>query len=122
MENGQTFESPLQQTPGSGGFLPIGDSPPLDYDDADGSFDFDFSRYQMIGDLPGTNDNSDQTDLHDKRKSIDGKTDDDEGGGKRREGDDKSAKKPGRKPLTSEPTSVGLSHVIVNFWSDAFDI
>jgi len=44
--------------------------------------------------------------LHDKRKSFDEQEEDDEGGGKRREGDDKSSKKPGRKPLTSEPTSV----------------
>lgn len=46
-------------------------------------------------------------DTHDKRKinEDDGPAGDD-GGGKRREGDDKTAKKPGRKPLTSEPTTV----------------
>lgn len=77
------------------------DSPFLDFDPeadfGDESFDFD-ENARMIGDIPG--------ELHDKRKSIDGKDDDDEGGGKRREGEDKTAKKPGRKPLTSEPTSV----------------
>ena len=64
---------------------------PFDYDEND----------RMIGDLP----DDPASDLHDKRKSIDGEDDDDEGGGKRREGADKTAKKPGRKPLTSEPTS-----------------
>ncbi|KIW14856.1 hypothetical protein PV08_07641 [Exophiala spinifera] len=76
------------------------ESPFLDFDPeadfGDESFDFD-ENARMIGDIPG--------ELHDKRKSIDGKEDDDEGGGKRREGEDKTAKKPGRKPLTSEPTS-----------------
>jgi AP-1-like factor len=86
------------------------DSPYLDFDidgEGDDSFDFD-GQDQMIGDLPETS-----GELHDKRKSIDGK-DDDEGGGKRRESEDKASKKPGRKPLTSEPTTVSiddLSHV-----------
>ena len=43
--------------------------------------------------------------LHDKQKSIDGKSHDDEGGGKRQGVEDKTAKKPGRKPLISGPTS-----------------
>ena len=75
------------------------DSPYLDFDpegEFDDSFDYD-NNGRMIGDLPGGL----PGDLHDKRKSIDGKDDDDEGGGKRRE-----SKKPGRKPLMSEPTSV----------------
>jgi len=103
----------------------------LDYDDSpflesflDGenedSFDFD-DQGQMFGDLPedGSEDNgtADPGHLHDKRKSMGAQDDDDvEGGGKRREGDDKQARKPGRKPLTSEPTSVSsmdmLSHGI----------
>ena len=83
------------------------DSPYLDFDidgEGDDTFDFD-ANGEMIGDLPeiGTD-----GDLHDKRKSIEDQDDDDEGGGKRREGDDKSGKKPGRKPLTSEPTSVSV--------------
>ncbi|KAK5219216.1 DNA-binding transcription factor yap1 [Exophiala xenobiotica] len=85
--------------PGSGNLDFSDESPFLDFDpdaDFDESFDFD-ENARMIGDIPG--------ELHDKRKSIDGKDDDDEGGGKRREGEDKTAKKPGRKPLTSEPTS-----------------
>lgn len=74
--------------------------------DLDGEFDdnLDVNETQ-------DNDNGETVvsyDLHDKRKSLDGKDDDDEGGGKRRESEDKSGKKPGRKPLTSEPTSVCL--------------
>lgn len=110
MTGGALYDSPTQQTPGSGQ-LGFGsdESPFLDYDidaDADGNYDFDLpDGEQMIGDLPGGSVLG-EDDLHEKRKSVDGKTDDDEGGGKRRESDDKSAKKPGRKPLTSEPTSV----------------
>lgn len=99
------------------------ESPFLDYDfsfdGADTSFDslFDDSTMtaKMIGDLPNTSSNtkaesvgssSDGTDTHEKRSYPD--DDDDEGtekGAKRREGEEKVPKKPGRKPLTSEPTS-----------------
>ncbi|KAI9790986.1 MAG: DNA-binding transcription factor yap1 [Peltula sp. TS41687] len=44
-------------------------------------------------------------DIHDKRKISDEIKAENGGGNKRREGDDKTVKKPGRKPLTSEPTS-----------------
>jgi AP-1-like factor len=47
---------------------------------------------------------SDENDIHDKRKSPE--DDNDDADPKRREGDDKTAKKPGRKPLTTEPTTV----------------
>jgi AP-1-like transcription factor len=48
-------------------------------------------------------------DLHDKRKSMeDDDEDEDELEPKRREGEEKTAKKPGRKPLTSEPTTVSI--------------
>ena len=68
--------------------------------DVDGEFDDNF-------DLNDEDDDENSShDLHDKRKSMDGNNDDEEGGGKRREGEDKLSKKPGRKPLTSEPTSV----------------
>lgn len=103
--------SPLDQAPGSG-TLGFEQSPFIDYDydfDADGSFDYSFandSNAQMIGNLPGTSSDGDG-DLHDKRSHPDDNEDDEEGGGKRREGDDKQSKKPGRKPLTSEPTNVG---------------
>jgi AP-1-like transcription factor len=48
-------------------------------------------------------------DLHDKRKSIEDDDGDEDGlEPKRREGEEKTAKKPGRKPLTSEPTTVSI--------------
>merc|ERR1711939_959324 len=88
--------------PGSGQLNLSDDSPYLDFD-PDGDFDdgYDFGNTRMIGDLPPDM----SGDLHDKRKSIDGENNGDEGDRKRREGDDRTAKKPGRKPLTSEPTS-----------------
>jgi AP-1-like factor len=108
-------ESPLQ-APGSGN-LGLEESPFIDYDyefDADGSYDYDFAndlQAQMIGNLPGTSSDGD-ADNHDKRSHPDDDGDEDEGGGKRREGDEKSSKKPGRKPLTSEPTSVSSTNCI----------
>jgi len=110
MAPGSFSESPVQ-APGSGTLNGFEDSPFIDYDyefDADGSYDYDFandSQGQMIGKLPGTSSDGD-ADTHDKRSHPDDDGDDEEGGGKRREGgDEKSSKKPGRKPLTSEPTS-----------------
>lgn len=99
----------------------IQESPFLDYDfsfdGADTSFDslFDNSTNtaKMIGDLPGTNrrtesigSNSDGTDTPEKRSHPQDDDDDTEKDPKRREGGEKVPKKPGRKPLTSEPTSV----------------
>lgn len=108
--------SPIQHTPGSGTLGSFNESPFIDeyYDfDADGQFDFDSSndalQGQMIGKLPGGTSSSDGDEtLHDKRSHPGEEDDDEEGGGKRREGEDKTSKKPGRKPLTSEPTSVSL--------------
>lgn len=100
------FGSPDPSAPGSG-HLDFGtdESPYLDFElDGEGEDGFNFdSEGQMIGDMPEDNSGNDE---HHKRKSIPDDEEDDEGGGKRREGDDKSGKKPGRKPLTSEPTSV----------------
>ena len=112
--SGSLYHSPAQQTPGSGQLsLDVDDSPYLDFDgEFDDSYNFDLNGPQMIGDLPSASTGpasssaDEDHDLHDKRKDVDGKEDGDEGGGKRREGDEKTAKKPGRKPLTSEPTSV----------------
>jgi AP-1-like factor len=103
------FTSPQQATPANG-FNNVGmdDSPFVDYLDGDNSFDYDNADGDMIGALPGDSPDT-PGDSNEKRKSPgDGEdADDDEGGGKRREGEDKQAKKPGRKPLTSEPTTVG---------------
>lgn len=79
-------------------------TPDLDYLDGD-SFDFDNADIggEMIGALPGAT-----IEQHEKRKISDGDIDDEEGDAKRQETQEgeKSAKKPGRKPLTSEPTTV----------------
>ncbi|KAH3918907.1 hypothetical protein HBI56_097280 [Parastagonospora nodorum] len=97
------FTSPQQTTPGNTfSTAGIEESPFVDYLDGD-SFDFDNADDDlMIGALPGKN----GEESNEKRKSPgDDDDDEDEGGGKRREGEDKQAKKPGRKPLTSEPTT-----------------
>ena len=112
---GQLQTSPqLFQGAGSGSFegSRLDDSPFIDFDpdfDYDGNFEYDGSNSlngQMIGALPGTSDSSGHADSNGKRKSFDGYEEEEDGGGKRQETDDKTAKKPGRKPLTSEPTSV----------------
>ncbi|KAF2449160.1 PAP1-domain-containing protein [Karstenula rhodostoma CBS 690.94] len=102
------FASPQQSTPASalnniGG---IEESPFGDYLDGDTNFDFDNADNGdlMIGELPGDSPTRDG-DASEKRKSPGDDAEDVEGGGKRREGEDKQAKKPGRKPLTSEPTT-----------------
>ncbi|KAF1832234.1 PAP1-domain-containing protein [Decorospora gaudefroyi] len=97
------FASPQQLTPANGfNNAGVDESPFVDYLDGDTSFDFDNTDGDMIGALPGDT----PGDSNEKRKSPgDDDADDDEGGGKRREGEDKQAKKPGRKPLTSEPTT-----------------
>jgi AP-1-like transcription factor len=125
MSPGSMTQSPVQVS-ASGS---IHESPFYDYDYSfgpDDTFDYEFgneSAGKMIGDLPDTgSDNSkdnardtsnssspdaDNADNADKRSHPD--EDDEEredGGGKRRESEGKIAKKPGRKPLTNEPSSV----------------
>lgn len=102
----------------------LGESPHLDFlenndPNYEGNFDFDLSGTdgQMIGALPGSEDGS--QDIHDKRKMSEDDDDDEdehENGAKRQEtGEGKTAKKPGRKPLTSEPTSVSApAHFLLN--------
>ena len=103
------FTSPLQETPGSGQLGSFEESPFLDYELDDGNFDWDNSGDQLFGDLPGTESYGDG-EHHDKRKASTDDEDEEEGTSKRREGDDKTAKKPGRKPMTGEPTSVCSSN------------
>ncbi|KAJ6787893.1 hypothetical protein PWT90_01876 [Aphanocladium album] len=81
-----------------------------DYDFADSSFDFSFAgndQGAMIGDMPSTSDKSDtpDDDIHEKRSHPDDDDESPENEAKRREAGEKIPKKPGRKPLTSEPTS-----------------
>ncbi|PSN73417.1 PAP1-domain-containing protein [Corynespora cassiicola Philippines] len=101
------FTSPQQSTPGTafnnGGS--IDESPFLDYVDGDNSFDFEGNDDLMIGALPGDSPGKKNGESTEKRKSPDDDVEDPDGGGKRREPEDKQAKKPGRKPLTSEPTT-----------------
>jgi len=89
-------------------------SPEIDYEydfnGPDSSFDFSFdnnSQAKMIGDLPGSStggrSDSGEAESPDKRSHPD---DEDISSPKRRESEDKVAKKPGRKPLTTEPSSV----------------
>ncbi|KAI2840447.1 transcriptional regulator family: bZIP [Aspergillus niger] len=91
--------------PHSGG-LGYGDdeSPFLDFNP---ELDFDFQGSEnLIGDIPDSLPQSEEPEPGEKRKDIDGDADENEASGKkRRESDEKAAKKPGRKPLTSEPTS-----------------
>jgi AP-1-like factor len=105
------FTSPQQSTPAnaftSGS---IEESPYGDFLDGDTSFDYDNGDTGdlMIGALPGDSPSGKSSeDSTEKRKSPGDDDEDIDGGGKRREGEDKQAKKPGRKPLTSEPTTVG---------------
>ncbi|EEP76460.1 predicted protein [Uncinocarpus reesii 1704] len=91
----ELFNSPSDHAaPGSGRLSFGDDSPFLDF-----TLDPDFEAIEedLIGDIP-------TMEVREKRKSIDGK-EEEESGKKRKESDEKVAKKPGRKPLTSEPTS-----------------
>ncbi|RYO75269.1 hypothetical protein DL766_003277 [Monosporascus sp. MC13-8B] len=116
--------SPTQNQKNSGLALSDGlqESPYLDYDydfGPEAGFDFDFGtdgHPKMIGDLPGTSaesvkdgskSSSPENESSDKRGHPDEDDDDEqeEGGGKRRESEGKVPKKPGRKPLTNEPSS-----------------
>jgi AP-1-like factor len=106
--------SPQQQND----FGSLQDSPlidGLDYEfGPDSSFDFDFANESQgggSGDNPGTV-GSESTDNDNSEKRAHPDNDDEDGsitspnGAKRREGVERVPKKPGRKPLTSEPTSV----------------
>ena len=107
-----TFSGSPIQAPGSASLDGFEGSPFIDYEndfDADGALDFDFGNItpektngRSIG---NSSDGDTQHDLHDKRNhdEVDNNI---EGGGKRREGEERTAKKPGRKPLTNEPTTV----------------
>lgn len=90
-------------------------TPDLDYLDADASFDFDNADLggEMIGGLPGFDANG-NPEQHDKRKNTDDDGSPEEGDAKRQElGEgERGSKKPGRKPLTNEPTTVSLHFLL----------
>jgi len=80
----------------TGSIDPRGSLDATSYAEFNAELDFDFSGV--------ANDNGDDYgEGGEKRKNSDA-SDEEESGNKRREGDDK--KKPGRKPITSEPTTV----------------
>lgn len=110
--------SPIQPNQAVHNFL---DNPLIDYDydfnNVDSSFDFSFNDGHNDStatlekpEAPSTtkSDSVSDQDSPDKRSHPDDE-DDEEHGGKRREGEDKVSKKPGRKPLTTEPTSVSCT-------------
>lgn len=87
-------------------------TPDLDYLDGEGSFDFDNADLggEMIGGLPAL-DADGNPEQHEKRKNTDEDGSAEEGDAKRQEvGEgEKGSKKPGRKPLTNEPTTVSIN-------------
>lgn len=89
----EVFDSPSEEAIGSAR---------LDMDFLDADLDFNAGE-SLFGDLP----EEPEPEIREKRKSIDGNQNE-EGGKKRKENETKVPKKPGRKPLTSEPTSVGV--------------
>lgn len=102
--------SPNQGTDGSA----FDTSPFLDYDyeiNGDSSFDFtlaDGSNGKMFGDLPGaagSDKSGSENNETEKRSHPEDENEDDGGDAKRQETGEKVSKKPGRKPLTTEPTS-----------------
>lgn len=103
----QGFQSSIQVSPGSGKSSPgnLDQSPFLDYDVDEANLDWDNNGDSLFGNLPETF-NEDDGDHHDKRKNFEDERDGEENSNKRREGEDKSTKRPGRKPLTGEPTTV----------------
>lgn len=102
-QNGSSQIKSEQDTSPDHAFGFVDDSPFLDFH-PDVDFEFPGST-DMIGDLPESAMGASDYELGEKRKSIDGQApaENEETGKKRRESE---AKKPGRKPLTSEPTTV----------------
>ncbi|KAK7509194.1 AP1-like transcription factor [Phyllosticta citriasiana] len=99
------FTSPQQGADSEFGAFGLEESPYGEFLDVDGTFDFDPNETSdlLIGGLPGEgNQRSPDGESSEKRKTPPEENDEDP---KRREGEEKQAKKPGRKPLTSEPTT-----------------
>lgn len=103
----EPYLSPLQHTRGTGSLdnFGIDESPYLEFDVDDAHYEWDLQEGQLTGDLPGTSISDEEAEHNEKRKGHEEEPED--GGRKRHEGEEKLSKKPGRKLLTSEPTSVG---------------
>lgn len=86
---------------------PRGSLDSASYLDFDNEFDLDFTgaSNDLTEEFPDPGNAFDDGEGGEKRKNSDD-SDDEESGSKRREGEEKTSKKPGRKPLTSEPTTV----------------
>ena len=115
--NGNT----LFMSPNNGDLDNFEYTPELDYLDVNDNFDFENADLggDMIGALPGSGAGNEveNGDGHEKRKSPDDNNDEEGGDAKRQETKEgeKGAKKPGRKPLTNEPTTVSVHpEVFVN--------
>ena len=114
---------PLMFTPGTTGMSmgtfdtvdgTLNDAQFLDFlDNNDAQLDFDIEE---VNDEPRRDSGEAEGDIHEKRKTPeDGKDDDENDDPKRHEPDEKVAKKPGRKPLTTEPTTVCAPTAEIDF-------
>ena len=87
-----------------------------DYFDNNAVFDVDFPNTNGEYNEDYANEDSSVTpDGHEKRKLSESGSEDEEDldhNGKRREGDDKQSRKPGRKLITTEPTTVSARWVL----------
>jgi len=98
------FASPHQATPANA--FGVDESPYVDYLDGDANFDFDSNDGVMIGALPGASpSNKGNEDTVEKRSHPEDGTPEPESRKRRDPPEEKQPKKPGRKPLTSEPTT-----------------
>ena len=103
----QAYPSPddLQQPISSGRFE---EGPLLDFGLDDGNFDWDNNEDSLNLLEDGQIDN-DHVEHDEKRKHPDEDDDEQEGSHKRLESEEKASRKPGRKPLNGEPTTVRIS-------------
>lgn len=100
----KAYPSPddLQQPINGGRF---DEGPLLDFGLEDGNFDWD-NNDDSLNFIDNNQTDGDHNEHDDKRKHPDEDDDDQEGSHKRLESEDKASRKPGRKPLTGEPTTV----------------
>lgn len=120
--NGLTLSpDSFEHNPFANGGSGLQESPFLDtynYDDVgDSSFDFSLidDQSKMIGDLPDSANSDSAGGEGNEKRSHPDDDDEDSNDPKRRESTDKLPKKPGRKPLTSEPTSVRISLRLIEY-------
>jgi len=114
------FQSPLEEDLGTSRFDSTTFEKGLFFDFTDGDASFDTGILQDVDgngyDYQNVSPTRDFDNETGEKRIHEDDEDDDEIDPKRREGDDKISKKPGRKPLTSEPTTVcpRLSWMTIN--------